>query len=448
MKPRCPDSAALNAVMDVTQKQLAALIDRLDPTTDRGLILQLLARNLNHPSKLASAKGKLGRLVTLPVFATGDGLMLSARDVGKLKERRWVKPGVVCRSEDAERPFIQLSEDERTLLQPLLPGRDAEAEAPAEHRRADERRRVTEALTARAQPFELPAGLEPRAVARLENKRLRALAAISAELGPSRVELRVQGATITGAEESTPGVVAILDLKEMPHGGVVTALPELLKALGTLKESLARDCVARLVAETAPRERLCGLLRAAAPRPFDAEKLPPGARFYFDLPLLPTPKSPITLIQAAKAQAGRGLLFGDKDLGKGKPLVVLDKPESRALLSAIGVEAADPAAYTERERAVQRERALKDTLRRRRRAVIEATSRLTAGLAASRGLTRRVEAALNADEAPLNALGETPTRRQTNALAYRLVEAVMLQQLRDVAVTESNTLDFRVLVKS
>ncbi|MBK7758058.1 MAG: hypothetical protein IPI35_17005 [Deltaproteobacteria bacterium] len=422
-------SAALNAVQDLTQKQLAALIDRLDPSPDRGLILRLLARNLNHPSKLGSAKGKLGRLVTLPVFATGDGKTLSARDVGKLKERRWVSLGVVCRSEDADRPFIQLSEVERALLQPLLPGRDAEAEAPAEHRRAEERRRVAEALTARAQPFELPADVEPLAVASFENKRLRALAAIHAELGPSRVELRVKGATITGADESTPGVVAILDLKEMPPGGVVTALPELLKALATLKESLARDCVTRLVAESAPRERLCGLLRAAAPRPFDAEKLPQGARFYFDLPLLPTPKSPISLTQAAKAQAGRGLLFGDKDLGKGKPLVLLDSPESRALVSAVGLEVAEPAVWTQRERAVQRERALKDTLRRRRRAVVDATTRLTAGLTATRGLTRRVEAALNADEATLNALGEAPTRRQVHALAYALVEAVMLQQL-------------------
>ncbi|MCK6518151.1 hypothetical protein L6R46_24220, partial [Myxococcota bacterium] len=422
-------SAALNAVQDLTQKQLAALIDRLDPLTDRGLILRLLVRNLNHPSKITSVKGKLGRLVTLPVFSTGEGQTLSARDLAKLKERRWVGLGVVCRSEDPERPFIQLSDEERVLLQPLLPGADAEATAPEEHRRAEERRRVTEALTARAQPFELPADVEPLALASFENKRLRALAALHAGLGPTRVELRVKGATITGAEETTPGVVAILDLKEMPQGGLVTALPELHKALATLKESLARDCVARLVAEAAPRERLCGLLRAAAPRPFEAEKLPEGARFYFELPLLPTPKAPISLVQAAKSQSGRGLLFGDKDLGKGKPLVLLDRPESRALLSAAGLEAADPAAWTQRERAVQRERTLKDTLRRRRRAVIEATGLLTAGLTASKGLTRRVEAALSADEGLLNALGESPTRRQQNALAYQLIEAVMLQQL-------------------
>ena len=34
-----------------------------------------------------------------------------------------------------------------------------------------------------------------------------------------------------------------------------------------------------------------------------------------------------------------------------------------------------------------------------------------------------------ADEGLLNALGESPTRRQQNALAYQLIEAVMLQQL-------------------
>ena len=101
-------SAALNAVVDLTQKQLAALIDRLDPVPDRGLILRLLARNLNHPSKLGSAKGKLGRLVTLPVFATGDGKTLSARDVAKLKERRFVGLGVVCRSEDADLSLIHI----------------------------------------------------------------------------------------------------------------------------------------------------------------------------------------------------------------------------------------------------------------------------------------------------------------------------------------------------
>lgn len=423
-------TAALNAVQDLTQKQLAALIDRLEPTTDRGLILRLLARNLSHPSKLTSAKGKLGRLVGLPVFVTGDDRALSARDLAKLKDRRYVQVGVACRSLDPERPFIQLDPADRALLEALLPGRDANAEAADEHTRAEERRRVTEALTARAQPFELPAGLEPLAVAQIENKHLRGLAALSAELGPSHVDLRVRGATITGASEATPGVVAVLDLKDMPVGGVVAALPEVYKALATLKESLARDCVGRLVAEAVPRARLCALLRASAPRPFDPDKLSEGARFYFSLPLLNTPKGPISPLQAAKALGGRGLIYGDKDLGKGKPLALLDSPASRELLSAMGFEVAEQSAWTLKERAAQRERALKDTVRRRRRAVIEATSRLTAGLTASKGLTRRVEAALSADEAALNAIGESPTPRQVTALAYQLVEAVMLQQLR------------------
>lgn len=319
-----PYRALQRALTAMSTALLPEVLQRTDPIENRELLLAILLRAFQDKRDLQAAAGVLGTLADLPLFVSGTGESISARQL-TVTSPRWVPPGETWPSLDATRPFVCASPEELKTLKPLLGG-------SWEASRAESERRIIQRQGAQRRPFVLPQETIGPPIER-KFKDFRGVFGLVAEQVKGWIYVRCRGIPVETRMVSHPGLVGVLEVPRRVVNADWTRA-RLFKGMSAALFTVHEDCIQA----AAPRIRGAASLSAWVSS-LIAGKKKKSAKVFLRAPLLETVEGICSINDLlSQAQSGTTILLGTHALEAEKTLVVReDIASSEILLDACGI---------------------------------------------------------------------------------------------------------------